>query len=220
MTAKAHPAPGPSGRNRSAYGGIDVGAERKGLHVAIVDATGALRTAEQGLSPFRAAEVLMAAGVALVGVDAPCTAAPPGARSREDERELVRSGLCRIRWTPDEPEIEANPAYYGWVLNGFRAYAALAAAGVPAVEVFPTAAWSVWHGPRAGRSRAAWSTEALAALGVRGVPPRTSQDDRDAIAAAACARCADVPGAARSFGAIVVPVRRPPWSPHAPSSSG
>jgi predicted nuclease with RNAse H fold len=73
------------------------------------------------------------------------------------------------------------------------------------VECFPTASWTRWSGGRNGRSRAAWSTGALATLGVSGVPRRTSQDARDAIAAALTARCFDQ-GSTVSFGEIVVPV--------------
>jgi len=70
--------------------------------------------------------------------------------------------------------------------------------------VFPTASWTRWHGPRGARPRGVWSREALAALGLAGVPARTNQDQRDAIAAALTAR---EHSAARTeaIGDIVVP---------------
>lgn len=73
-----------------------------------------------------------------------------------------------------------------------------------AIECFPTAAWTRWHGPRAGRSRSAWTREGLAASELEGVPPRTNQDARDAIAAALTARDYDQ-GRYQAFGQIVVP---------------
>jgi hypothetical protein len=72
------------------------------------------------------------------------------------------------------------------------------------IECFPTAAWTRWHRPRAGRSRSAWSREALAASDLQGVPQRTNQDARDAIAAALTARDFDQVRC-QAFGQIVVP---------------
>lgn len=73
------------------------------------------------------------------------------------------------------------------------------------IEVFPTASWARWHGKRGARSRAAWSQQGLASLGLEGVPARTNQDQRDAIAAAMTARqyaqCMT-----EAMGEIVVPV--------------
>src|SRR5262245_45603365 len=45
-----------------------------------------------------------------------------------------------------------------------------ALAGHEVVEVFPTASWTRWLGPRGSESRAAWSRRGLRALGLAGVP--------------------------------------------------
>ncbi len=73
--------------------------------------------------------------------------------------------------------------------------------------MFPTASWTRWHGARGRRSRAAWSRDGLAAMGLAGVLDRTNQDQRDAIAAAVTAR-QHSRGQTESIGEIVVPAVR------------
>jgi predicted nuclease with RNAse H fold len=184
------------------WAGIDVGAA-KGFDAVALDCRGLvagpvrLKTSEAVLDWLR---TVRPCGVA---VDAPRQAAPPGERLRLGERELRRA-VCGIRWTPDRRALEARPGYYGWILHGLCLYDELARHGFAAVECFPTAAWTRWAGPRGRRSRAAWSRAALAQLRLEGIPARTSQDARDAIAAALTARLHDE-GRTECFGTIVVP---------------
>jgi hypothetical protein len=121
-------------------------------------------------------------------------------------RELARA-ICGIRWTPERSRLAGNP-YYEWVEHGLELYDALAAAGIARdrlLEVFPTAAWTVLAGPRAGRPRSDWSAAALADLGLAGLPSRRlGQDDRDSVAAALVARL-HTEGRTRAFGEIIVP---------------
>ena len=191
--------------------GIDVGGRRKGFHACAVgagaDPAGArILAGPERLGGVAAAVAWVAAREpAVVALDSPRECAPPGERSRADERALARE-ICNIRWTPSAPELAGNP-YYEWVEHGLELYAALARALPDAelIEVFPTAAWTVWSGPRAGRSRASWSAAALAALEPSGLPERRlSQDDRDAVAAALTAGL-HAAGTARRIGAIAVP---------------
>jgi hypothetical protein len=112
--------------------------------------------------------------------------------------------VCGIRYTPSRATLDEGDPYYEWIRHGLELYERLDGAAWRVVECFPTASWTRWCGPRDGRSRAAWSTGALASLGLAGLPKRTSQDARDAIAAALTARCLDQ-GATVSFGEIVVP---------------
>ena len=82
------------------------------------------------------------------------------------------------------------------------------------IEVFPTASWTRWHGKRGRQTRASWTRQALTALGLLGVPARTNQDQRDAIAAAMTAR-QHAAGTTETIGEIVVlaacgPGRRTP----------
>jgi predicted nuclease with RNAse H fold len=183
--------------------GVDVGV-RKGLDIAVVDERQLILLASgQGV-----ADVVRAAGThrpAVVAVDGPRSCAPRGEHARACELALNRA-VCGIRWTPDEDTVNAG-AYYRWIVCGRAVYEALERGGVDAIEVFPTASWTRWHGPRDGRSRASWSTAALAALGVEGVPTRTNQDQRDAIAAAVTAR-EHTHGRSELFGEIVVPAAR------------
>lgn len=190
--------------------GIDVGGRRKGFHGC------ALRGKRIVAGPQRLPDVASAVAwvTALtpttVALDSPRSCAPPGESSRADERALARE-VCGIRWTPERSRLADNP-YYEWVEHGLELYAALAAAGIDRgalIEVFPTAAWTIWAGPRGARPRSEWSADALADLGLVGLPPRRlSQDDRDAAAAALVARV-HAEGRGRAFGEIIVPAGPP-----------
>lgn len=184
------------------WAGVDVGGRRKGFHAAVID-DGSVRA-----GPVRLATASDVVGwlsghpLRLVAVDGPCSPAPDGAASRAGERDLARA-VCGIRYTPDRFRL-AGSAYYEWIVVGLELYAALKAAGLGAIECFPTASWTRWQGPKGERTRAAWSREALRALGLACVPPRLGQDGRDALGAAATARAHDL-GATECFGEIVVP---------------
>src|SRR5439155_22006588 len=113
--------------------------------------------------------------------------APYSPRSRREERARA-SAVGGIRYTPPASALVAS-AYCEWIEHGFELYATLDAAGLAAIECFPTASWTRWAGSRGTTTRARWSAAALAALGLAGVPGRLGQDDRDAIGAALTARC-------------------------------
>lgn len=192
------------------FAGVDVGGRRKGFHVAVLDARVVELFAARDSGD--AVRWLGERRPAVVAVDSPYAAAPTGQRSRGDERRLARD-VCGLRYTPDAETLRRrNDGYYGWILNGFRLYELLRSSarrfGWEVVECFPTASWTRWAGPRAGRPRSAWTGEALAALGLAGVPDRTNQDQRDAIAAAVTAQL-HAEGLTQRFGEIVVPASGP-----------
>jgi predicted nuclease with RNAse H fold len=193
------------------YAGIDVGGRRKGFHAAALVGTEVVAGPQQLASVEAVLHWLDTLRPSIVALDSPMTCAPPGENSRACERALMKE-ICGIRWTPNETRLDGNP-YYEWILCGHELYAALdrerTRTGWEVIEVFPTASWTVWAGPRGGTGRARWTRQALERIGLEGVPPRRlNQDDRDAIAAAMTAQL-HAHGRSRSFGEIVVPTRSP-----------
>jgi predicted nuclease with RNAse H fold len=181
-----------------------VGGRRKRFDAALVDEHRLLHLADR-LNLNSVIALVDAERPALVAIDSPCTCAPDGKTARLGERLLAKT-VCGIRWTPDEAKVRAG-GYYEWVVEGLALYAALAARGVAAIEVFPTASWTRWRGRRGTQTRAAWTSEGLMALALEDVPERTNQDQRDAIAAALTAREYSQ-GLTERFGEIVVPSPR------------
>jgi predicted nuclease with RNAse H fold len=182
--------------------GVDVGGKRKGFDVAVVDEH-RLLTLAGGLDRGSVLEVVEQCRPAVVAIDGPRSCAAKGETTREGERRLAKA-ICGIRWTPDAKTVRSN-AYYAWIVEGLALFEALA--GHDVIEVFPTASWTRWHGARSGRTRSAWSRTGLSELGLDGVPPRTNQDQRDAIAAAVTAR-QYWQGTTETIGTIVVPAAR------------
>jgi predicted nuclease with RNAse H fold len=174
------------------WAGVDVGAS-KGFDVAVIDAEGVVAGPERITGHREVVEWLRQHRPRVVAVDSPRSPAPGRERSRTGERELVRAGVCGIRYTPNSGALDANEGYYAWIFNGFSLYDALdqaaAAAGWDVVECFPTATWSRLGGVKGRfRTRAQWSRTVLGVCGLAGVRPRMNQDCRDAIGAALTAR--------------------------------
>jgi predicted nuclease with RNAse H fold len=181
--------------------GIDVGATRKGIDVALIDD----RALIELRSHLTVADVVRLAATRapnITAIDSPRSCAPPGHTSRADERDLNRR-VCGIRWTPDLAHVQQS-SYYAWVRHGLELFEALNTRGHQTIEVFPTASWTRWCGPRGSTSRALWSRQGLRQLNLAGLPRRTNQDQRDAIAAAVTAR-AYTQGLTEAIGEIVVP---------------
>lgn len=181
--------------------GVDVGGKRKGFDVALIDQHRVVLL-QGGLDRDAVTELVESARPDVVAIDSPRSCAPDGQTSRQGERQLAKT-ICGIRWTPDETRVRASD-YYAWIAEGLALFEALRAYDVDVIEVFPTASWTRWHGKRRGRSRARWSREALDATELEGVPKRTNQDQRDAIAAAMTAR-QHILGTTEMIGDIVVP---------------
>lgn len=182
------------------WAGVDVGARAKGFHLAVVDQRALVERANFTEIP---ALVDAVRECDLVAVDSPRTCARPGETARDCERLLARA-VCGIRWTPDEATVLADNHYYEWIRHGLALYRALADAGVPAIECFPTASWTRWGGPRGHETRARWSARVLLGHSLADVPERLNQDWRDAIGAALTAR-AHARGLTQELGEIVVP---------------
>jgi predicted nuclease with RNAse H fold len=183
--------------------GVDVGGRRKAFDVALVEHERLIGW-RQRQSVCDVVAWAAAARPSVIAIDSPRSTAPPGWTHRPEEKEL-RNAVCGIRWTPPRAQLDGNP-YYEWIAQGLCLYEALSRQSARVIECFPTASWTRWHGARNGRRRSDWTREALAAHGLRDVPPQTSQDLRDAIGAALTARDYEL-GRCERFGEIVVPRR-------------
>jgi predicted nuclease with RNAse H fold len=187
------------------WAGVDVGGGRKGFHAVMVDSKRVVDGPEQIRSAVEVVAWLAGRESALTAIDSPHSPAPAGQRSRPCEREFFAAGICGIRYTPDRTTIEARrDGYYEWIQRGFDLYEALFAENLEVIECFPTASWTRWAGSKGVRTRASWTREALGQIELAGVPERTNQDVRDAVAAALTAR-AHAAGCTESFGDLVVP---------------
>lgn len=184
--------------------GVDVGGKRKGFDAAVINDRRVLAL-HSHMTCQQVVALVIANRLVVVAIDSPRACAPEGQTARDGELQLANS-ICGIRWTPDATRMQAS-AYYAWILEGLALFAALGACGAEVIEVFPTASWTRWQGKRGRRTRAAWSRQGLAALGLDGVPARTNQDQRDAIAAAMTARQHTM-AMTETMGDIVVPVGR------------
>jgi predicted nuclease with RNAse H fold len=181
--------------------GVDVGGKRKAFDVALVD-DGRLIGCRRRQSVDQVVAWVESAEPTVVAIDSPRTCAPRGHTHRPEEKEL-RDAVCGIRWTPPDAQLDGN-RYYEWIVEGLHLYKALERQPAEVIECFPTASWTRWHGARRDRRRSAWTRQALAAHDLRGVPSRTNQDMRDAIAAALTARDYQR-GLFERFGDIIVP---------------
>jgi predicted nuclease with RNAse H fold len=184
--------------------GVDVGGRRKGFDLALID-DGRLLDLRGKLSCAGVRATAESARPSVVAIDSPRSRALPGQTTRDGERELAKA-ICGIRWTPDAEHV-AEGDYYAWIREGLALFDALADLDIELIEVFPTASWTRWLGKRERRPRSVWSREGLLALDLQGIPARTNQDQRDAIAAAVTAR-EHAQGKTEAFGEIVVPLER------------
>lgn len=184
--------------------GVDVGGQRKGFDVAVINGTELLELRGR-LSCAEVVGIVNDVQPCVVGIDSPRSCAPTGERSRDCERKLAKE-ICGIRWTPDAASVHSSD-YYGWIVEGLMLYDALDHLPSELVEVFPTASWTRWIGERGAWRRSAWTRKGLADLGVNCVPKRTNQDQRDAIAAAVTAR-QYTEGSTQPNREIVVPAGR------------
>jgi predicted nuclease with RNAse H fold len=200
-------------RRAGVWCGVDVGAHRKGFHLAAIDAAGLIHAPKAGFQLEEAAAWLSGLRPALTAVDSPISCAQRGASSRVEERRVPLEVGCNIRFTPDLATILARTdGYYDWMTHGLALYETLRAAGLEIIECFPTASWTRWAGRRGTQSRAAWTRHALVASRLERLPERTNQDQRDAVAAALTARAHDS-GWTEAHGEIVVPrAGSTPWN--------
>jgi predicted nuclease with RNAse H fold len=204
--------------------GIDVGGQRKKLDVVLLD---------DRLQPFPILSRVDVSDVGrlvrelrpdVVAIDSPPDWGPPGAGSRETERQLAMLGIRSFN-TPGRDRGEGNP-FYDWMQMGFEVFRAAGRAGFPrfdgrtvrgtAIEVFPHATETVLAGclPPLGAKKKVWRTRLLQMQGV-GVANLQTLDHVDAALAALTGLLAlklrqpFAPGIPKE-GVIVLPTRVPP----------
>ncbi len=182
------------GESEGPWAGVDVGGRRKGFHLAVIEGD---RVTE--LDHYADAASLAAHLIALkpraIGIDSPPEWAPLGQKSRPAEREFARKKICGIRYTPDLATAQAHPGtYYEWIFNGMELWGYLRAHPHfedRLFEVFPTASWTIWHGPRGDRKREDWSHQALDSLPLQLPKVMWTQDLRDAVGASFTVKASD-----------------------------
>lgn len=171
--------------------GIDVGGAKKGLHLVLLRGNEVLLSTKSQ-QPEELVQHCLEHQAVVVAVDAPCQWAERV--PRQAEREMAREGIFSFS-TPSRAKAQAS-AFYGWMFNGERMYAALAEAyplldtpdngSTPtSFETFPHAITCALLGKDVafakikGRQRRAL----LAALGFNTMPLKSI----DALDAALCA---------------------------------
>jgi predicted nuclease with RNAse H fold len=122
--------------------GVDVGAEKKGFHIVILEGTSAKCFHRE--TPDEVRSVCAPAGV--VPIDAPrgwaCPSISPTGRSRQAERDLRAQRGIQSFYTPTRARALANEKKnYDWVFNGeklWRAFRAhLRSRPMRLIETFP-----------------------------------------------------------------------------------
>lgn len=171
--------------------GIDVGGAKKGLHLVLLKGNEVLLSTKSQ-QPDELVQHCLRHQAVVVAVDAPCQWAER--IPRQAEREMAREGIFSFS-TPSRAKAQVS-AFYGWMFNGERMYAALAEAyplldapdkgSTPAsFETFPHAITCALLGKDVasakikGRQRRAL----VAALGFNTMPLKSI----DALDAALCA---------------------------------
>ncbi len=103
--------------------GIDVGGAQKGFHLVLLRGNEVLLSTKSP-HPDELVQHCLRHQAVVVSVDAPCQWADRV--PRQAEREMAREGIFSFS-TPSRAKAQTS-AFYGWMFNGERMYAALAEA--------------------------------------------------------------------------------------------
>ncbi|MCX5537948.1 DUF429 domain-containing protein [Paraburkholderia sp. CNPSo 3076] len=102
--------------NTRTVAGIDVGGDKKGCHLVILEGSRAFRPADTK-TPQEMLQACLEYGVQAVGIDAPCQWGVEG-EGRRAERELARQRIFSFA-TPTRKRADENPGrFYRWMFNG------------------------------------------------------------------------------------------------------
>jgi predicted nuclease with RNAse H fold len=181
--------------------GVDVGGDRKGFDLAIIDDAGLLSLRGR-LNCADVAGIVEDVNPLVVAIDSPCCCAARGQTTRECERTLARR-ICGIRWTPEAAAVNASD-YYGWVIRGLELYGALQSVAVDVIEVFRQR-----PGPDGSASGGLGRARSGPAMGCPGSAERCADPDQPGPAGCGRGRAHGSPTQCRlteSIGEIVVPL--------------
>jgi len=189
--------------------GIDVGGDKKGCNLVILRGATILASIA-GAAPEDLPAHCLAHDAMTVGVDAP-SRWRGAAAARQSERDLARAGISLYATPSRAQAVASTSGFYGWMFNGERVYAALAAAypllATPAYagmrasfETFPHAITSalLGRGIASARLKHVQRRQILESTGIATV----MLTSMDAVDAALCALAAQhlVQGSTRAFG--------------------
>lgn len=108
----------------SAVAGIDVGGDRKGCNLVVLQGASILCSINSK-TPEDFIQVCAEHGVIAVGVDSPCQWRG-GDGARPAERELARKGISSFSTPTRQLALSNAKNFYGWMFSGERVYRALA----------------------------------------------------------------------------------------------
>ena len=112
--------------NTCTVAGIDVGGDKKGCHLVILDGSRAFRPPDTK-TPQQMLQACLEYGVQAVGIDAPCQWSVEGT-GRLAEKELASRRIFSFA-TPTRKRADENPSrFYRWMFNGEQIYQAFSSA--------------------------------------------------------------------------------------------
>lgn len=108
----------------SAVAGIDVGGDKKGCNLVVLQGTSILCSVNSK-APEGLVQVCAEHDVIAVGIDSPCQWRV-GNSARLAERELAREGISSFSTPTRQLALSNAKHFYGWMFSGERVYQALA----------------------------------------------------------------------------------------------
>ncbi|MEM5310803.1 DUF429 domain-containing protein [Paraburkholderia sp. JHI869] len=112
--------------NTCTVAGIDVGGDKKGCHLVVLEGNRAFRPAD-AKTPQEMLQACLEYGVQAVGIDAPCQWSVEG-EGRLAERELASQRIFSFA-TPTRKRADESPSrFYRWMFNGEAIYEAFSSA--------------------------------------------------------------------------------------------
>lgn len=103
-----------------AVAGIDIGGDRKGNHLVILNGTEIVCNLRKE-TPEHMLERCRQFDVAAVGIDAPCQWRI-GEAGRQAEKALAQQRIFSFATPTRELAMASKSGFYGWMLNGERVY--------------------------------------------------------------------------------------------------